>query len=183
MIRWSIRGIEAWQGAVILTSWHSDILAAAALIVHMGRAGEVYAPIVREYGTSTLMTAFVKSLGMNAIFIPPYEQALARHEALLHLIPLLRQGNSLFFAADGHRPPARVPQDEPPWLALEAGVPLLPFACHISPALRLPTWDKKWLPLPGSRISVGVSAPLTDAITAADVARRLDSAYHTARQP
>lgn len=181
MFRWSITGMQTWQSAAILTSWHSDILAAAALIVHMGRANEVYAPIVREYGTSTSMTAFVKTLGMNATFIPPYEQAEARREALLALIPLLREGYSLFFAADGHRAPARVPRDEPPWLAAEANVPLLPFACHVSPAMRLPTWDKKWLPLPGSRISVAVAEPLIGNSPGADVAHHLESAYHQAK--
>jgi lysophospholipid acyltransferase (LPLAT)-like uncharacterized protein len=165
-----------------MTCWHGEILLAAALVRHLGRASELVAPMVREYGTPRAMARFIRWVGLELIYIPPYEAGEARREAMTDtLIPLLRSGKSLFFAADGHRAPAHVPQDEPLWLARAAGVPLLPFACAATPALTLPTWDRKRLPLPNSHVAFAVSGALAEGATPAELAETLATLGERAR--
>jgi lysophospholipid acyltransferase (LPLAT)-like uncharacterized protein len=154
LMRWSIDGLDHWDRASVLTCWHGEILLAAALVRHVGRAAQVVAPMVREYGTPRLMARFIRLVGLDLHYIPPYEAGDARREAMARtLIPLLHSGKSIFFAADGHRGPAREPQSDPLWLAREAGVPLLPFACAAAPALTLTTWDSKHVPLPTASLT------------------------------
>src|SRR5690606_37127283 len=145
---------------------------------HVGRAAQVVAPMVREYGTSRAMARFIRLVGLDLVYIPPYEAGEARQQAMAEtLIPLLHSGKSVFFAADGHRAPAFEPQEDPLWLARTANVPLLPFACRADPAITLPTWDKKRVPLPFSRLSVTIGAPLPAAATRDELARRLGGRY------
>lgn len=165
-MKWHIEGLHHWQTGSVLTCWHSEILLAAALIRHVGRAQEVVAPMVREYGTPRLMARFIQWVGLNLVYIPPYEAGEARRTAMAEqLIPLLRAGKSVFFAADGHRAPAFTPREDPLWLAHTAAVPLLAFASIATPSLTLPTWDRKQLPLPTSQITTILSTSV-DSTTA-----------------
>ncbi len=158
-MKWNIEGLDLWQTGSVLTCWHSEILLAAALIRHVERAQEVVAPMVNSYGTPRLMAPFIQWVGLDLVMIPPYEAGDARRTAMAEqLIPLLHQGKSVFFAADGHRAPAFQPREDPIWLARTAGVPLLPFACKASPSLTLPTWDRKQLPLPVGEMHVLLSS-------------------------
>jgi lysophospholipid acyltransferase (LPLAT)-like uncharacterized protein len=173
-MNWHLEGLSHWQTGSILTCWHGEILLAAALVRHVERANEVVAPMVRDYGTPRLMARFIEWVGLNLVYIPPYEAGEARRSAMAEtLIPLLNAGKSIFFAADGHRAPAHHPQEDPLWLARTAQVPLLPFACSATPAIPLPTWDRKQLPLPTSRISVILDSPFPTDSTPHQLATRL----------
>lgn len=165
-MRWTIEGLEQWQRGSVLTCWHGDLFLAAALVRHLGRASEVIAPMVREYGTPRAMALFIRQLGLQLAYIPPYEAGEARRQAMATtLIPQMAAGKSAFFAADGHRAPARQPQSDPLWLAHTAAVPLLTMAFTATPALILPTWDSKILPLPFSRITVTIHAIAPETLT------------------
>lgn len=157
---WRLSGFEAWDQGAVLVCWHGEIMLGAALLLHLGRASDCCAPIVPEYGQSALMTEFVHQLGLQPIHVPGYERPDERQRALKRLIPRLQAGQSLFLAADGHRAPAYVVKHDPLWLAASAGVPLLPVAFAARPALTLPTWDRKIIPLPRSRVAAVMGKPL-----------------------
>lgn len=157
---WRLSGFEAWTRGAVLVCWHGEIMLGAALLLRMGRTSECWAPIVPEYGQSGLMTEFVHQLGLQPIDVPGYERPDERQAALERLMPRLRGGQSVFLAADGHRAPAHVVRHDPIWLAARAGVPLLPVALAARPALTLPTWDRKVIPLPYSRVAAVMGKPL-----------------------
>lgn len=159
-LRWRLAGLERWQGGAVLTCWHGELVLGAALLLHLGRAGECLAPLVREYGQSGPMGDFARALGLTPVPVLGYEEPEARRSALAALVPALRAGQSVFLAADGHRAPARVPRPDPLWLAAQAGVPLLPLALAAHPALTLPTWDRKTLSLPRSRAALVIAEPM-----------------------
>jgi len=179
-MKWHLEGLTHWPAGSILTCWHSEILLAAALVRYVERAQEVVAPMVREYGTPRLMAQFIQWVGLDLVYIPPYEAGEARRAAMAErLIPLLHAGKSLFLAADGHRAPAHHPQEDPLWLARVANAPLIPFACTATPALTLPTWDRKQVPLPTSQVCVMLSPPLPLESTPTQLATRLQHLHTT----
>lgn len=183
-MNWQIEGLEHWQGGSVLTCWHGEILLAAALVRHLARANEVVAPMVREYGTPRLMARFIEWVGLTLVYLPPYEAGQQRREVMAErLIPLLHAGKSIFFAADGHRAPARRAQEDPIWVAHSAGVPLLPFAAIATPVVTLPTWDQKQLPLPTSRIRVILDRPFPADDNTDQLATRLQHLHTKAIYP
>lgn len=183
-MKWHIEGLHHWQTGSVLTCWHREILLAAALIRHVGRAQEVVAPMVREYGTPRLMARFIQWVGLNLVYIPPYEAGEARRTVMAaELIPLLRAGKSVFFAADGHCAPAFEPQEDPLWLARTAGAPLHAFASTAIPALTLPTWDRKQVPLPLGQITTILSASLASTTTPSQLATCLQHLHTIAGSP
>lgn len=179
-MQWHIEGLHHWQSGSVLVCWHGEILLAAALVRHVNRANEVVAPMVSEYGTPRLMARFIRWVGLDLTYIPPYEAGAARRTAMSEtLIPRLQAGKSVFFAADGHRAPARVPREDPLWLAQTAGVSLIPFACSAIPSLTVPTWDQKQVPLPMSHIHIAIGSSLPPSATPAQLATELQHLHKT----
>jgi lysophospholipid acyltransferase (LPLAT)-like uncharacterized protein len=91
--------------------------------------------------------------------------------ALNQLVPLLQQGASTFINPDGPYGPAQVVKNGVLELALRSGLPVLAIRVTCSRALRLPTWDRKFLPLPGSRISFEYSSPIQVTATSLESVR------------
>lgn len=175
-LRWRLAGLERWQGGVVLACWHGELVLGAALLLHLGRAEECLAPLVREYGQSGPMGDFARALGLTPLVVPGYEEPEARRAALATLVPALRTGRSVFLAADGHRAPRYFPRSDPLWLAAQAGVPLLPLALAAHPFVTLPTWDRKVLPLPSSRAALAIAEPMDGSEEEAALAERLAAA-------
>jgi lysophospholipid acyltransferase (LPLAT)-like uncharacterized protein len=65
-------------------------------------------------------------------------------------VELLRQGYSMMVALDGPAGPPHVLRKGALHMACQAGVPLVPLRFRCSLGVRLPSWDGKWLPLPGA---------------------------------
>ena len=79
--------------------------------------------------------------------------------ALQQLVSLLEQGSSTFLNPDGPYGPALVVKDGVLDLAQQTGLPIVAIRICCSQALRLPTWDRKLIPLPGSRVDLIYSSP------------------------
>jgi lysophospholipid acyltransferase (LPLAT)-like uncharacterized protein len=80
--------------------------------------------------------------------------------ALAALAPEVRGGRATFLNPDGpHGPPRRV-KDGVLSLSEATGAPVVAARFDCSRALRLPTWDGKLIPLPGSRVRVTWSEPV-----------------------
>jgi lysophospholipid acyltransferase (LPLAT)-like uncharacterized protein len=76
------------------------------------------------------------------------------------LVVLLRRGYSTVFLPDGPHGPPRVLKKGVLHVALESAVPIVPLRLTASAGARLPTWDRKWLPLPFSRLELHVGTPI-----------------------
>jgi lysophospholipid acyltransferase (LPLAT)-like uncharacterized protein len=99
--------------------------------------------------------------------------------ALAALAPEVRAGLPTFLNPDGPHGPARRVKDGVLLLSEESGAPVIPLRFSFSRALRLPTWERKLVPLPFSTVTVTYGAPLR--VTAATreacreaIARHLD---------
>ncbi|MBS2030994.1 MAG: DUF374 domain-containing protein [Deltaproteobacteria bacterium] len=86
--------------------------------------------------------------------------------ALAALGPKVQAGQSTFLNPDGPHGPAHVVRDGVLDLSIATGAPVLALRLTCSGAIRIPTWDRKVIPLPFSRIDVH-HAPLR-VVTAAD---------------
>jgi lysophospholipid acyltransferase (LPLAT)-like uncharacterized protein len=83
----------------------------------------------------------------------------------LHLARALRRGVSIALAADGPRGPAGVAKPGAMELALISGAPVYPLAFSASRSVRLSSWDRLMVPLPGSRVVCVVGEPLLPTAT------------------
>ncbi len=74
--------------------------------------------------------------------------------ALAALIPSVRAGKPTFLNPDGPYGPAHRVKDGVLDLSVATGVRVLAMRFEHSAAIRLPTWDRKLIPLPFSRVEV-----------------------------
>ena len=81
--------------------------------------------------------------------------------AVDRLAECLRSGHSTAISPDGPAGPPGVLKKGVLHLALKSGVPVVPVRLSTSAALTLPTWDRKRVPLPFSRITVRFGEPVT----------------------
>jgi len=81
-------------------------------------------------------------------------------EAANDLVGLLCQGWSTVISPDGPYGPQRVLKKGVLHIALKSGVPILPVRFIVSRTFVLPSWDRKLLPLPFSRLTVFIGDPI-----------------------
>jgi lysophospholipid acyltransferase (LPLAT)-like uncharacterized protein len=79
--------------------------------------------------------------------------------ALDRIVSLLKAGCSTALAVDGPGGPAHVLKRGALDMALQSGVELVAIRFEYERAIRLPGWDHKFVPLPGTRVRVIESAP------------------------
>ncbi len=133
--------------------WHKDFLYVLdhfrrrRIIVMVSRSkdGELVARVLHRLGYRTARGS----------------SSAGGREALHDVIRHLRDGWGAALIADGPRGPARKAKAGCILAAKASGAPILPFGCHIEPALRMRNWDGTQVPLPGSRIVVAYGEPLS----------------------
>ena len=76
------------------------------------------------------------------------------------LTELVKDGASTVITPDGPKGPPEVLKKGVLHIAAGSGVPVVPVRLNASPAIRLPTWEGKFLPLPFSRIVVTFEEPI-----------------------
>jgi lysophospholipid acyltransferase (LPLAT)-like uncharacterized protein len=80
--------------------------------------------------------------------------------ALAVVIEAVKDGRATFLNPDGPHGPAHVVKDGVLEIARLSGQPVTALSFGYRGAVRLPTWDRKWLPLPFGAVVVRWSAPL-----------------------
>ena len=126
---------------------------------------------------------FLRWMGVRALFLG--SSGHGGRAALAALAPAVRSGLSTFLNPDGPHGPARQVKDGVLALSETTGAPIVALRFRCSRALRLPTWDGKLVPLPGSRVVVTWSEPVVvtaerrEACRAA-IARHLEGARDAA---
>jgi lysophospholipid acyltransferase (LPLAT)-like uncharacterized protein len=91
--------------------------------------------------------------------------------ALEKVADFLRDGCSTSLAVDGPAGPPRQLKRGALDLALATGRPLVAIRFEYQRAVRVPGWDRKWLPLPGSAVGAVESAPIFAVHGGAEAAR------------
>lgn len=80
--------------------------------------------------------------------------------ALVELRRVLESGRSVGIAVDGPKGPFGAIRDGVAQLAALTGCAVVPLSASPGAALRLRTWDRTVVPLPGSRVRLRVGSPL-----------------------
>jgi len=143
------RGGEAFIGAM----WHEDIGFFAdhfrgtrfTVLASRSRDGEIAARVAHQLGLRTVRGSSWRG----------------GEEALEQMIERVRRGECVGFVADGPRGPAHVAKIGPVIAAKLSGRPIVPIACAMRGAIRLPSWDRTRIPLPFARIAVRAGDPIT----------------------
>ena len=93
--------------------------------------------------------------------------------ALVALRRVLEGGGAVGIAVDGPKGPFGEVRDGVAQLARLTGRPIMPLVAEAPHALRLHTWDRTVVPLPGSRVAVRMGSPLLagDGEPDAEIAR------------
>ncbi len=132
--------------------WHQYFLFAIELVAgrkvlfmsSRSRDGELSARLLRRMGHGVVRGS--SSAGGSA--------------ALRELTRFLANGFAAVMVPDGPRGPARVSKPGCVMAARDAGVPLLPFGCALSPSKRLRNWDRSAIPLPFCKLVLGYGDPI-----------------------
>jgi lysophospholipid acyltransferase (LPLAT)-like uncharacterized protein len=82
------------------------------------------------------------------------------HEGFVGLLRTLRRGRHVGLAVDGPRGPFGTIHDGVLLLALRASVPIIPLTVAGRGCLRLDTWDRTLVPMPGARLTVAAGLPM-----------------------
>jgi hypothetical protein len=138
--------------STVYAFWHGQQLALAGL------GARPTAVLVSWSKDGTLQSGVMRALGLSVV-----RGSSSRGGAvgLRRLLAEMANGKDLAFAVDGPRGPRAHPKPGAAFAAKKAGARLVPIAAAASPQLRLPrTWDDFRLPLPFSRVTVIMGAPV-----------------------
>ncbi len=124
----------------------------AAFLVSPSMDGEIAARIVESFGGQVLRGSATRT------------GAKAMRDLYL---AISQQGLSPANTPDGSRGPIYEFKPGAVMISQMSGVPMLPLACAASHAMHLNTWDKFMIPMPFSRVTIKVGAPVVAAKKAA----------------
>jgi 3-deoxy-D-manno-octulosonic-acid transferase len=150
------------DGQAVLVFWHEYNLAAVAVM--LARRGDLRHVSFSTRGFRGLViTSLLDGVGVRAIPLP--DEGADRAEARALTVAMARladQGYSLVVTPDGPFGPYRAAKPGAAMVARAAGLPILPLAFRLRPALRLRRrWDRQLVPLPFGRIRIVEGEPLS----------------------
>lgn len=148
------------QDQVVLACWHEYNLAAAAAAHRLRRHRHHVSFSTRTF-RGEVMDAMLAALDAGSVPLPPPHERGEAARLSLEMARLGREGASLVVSPDGPLGPYRRAKPGALIVARESGLPLLPWAVAVKPALRLTgRWDRHILPLPFSRMRVEEAEPI-----------------------
>lgn len=139
-------------GAVIYACLHRDILPCLLFV-------EAARPCLLVSGSDdgAILVRALRGTGFGFVRGATGERGA---RALVELRRVLAQGRPVGIAVDGPKGPFGEIRDGVGQLAALTGRAVVPLAALPGPALRLRTWDRTVVPLPGSRVRLRVGTPL-----------------------
>ncbi|HYC77320.1 MAG TPA: DUF374 domain-containing protein, partial [Planctomycetota bacterium] len=165
------------HGGFVLAVWHEAIMAALG---HEVRRGAV--ALVSPGADGSFAARLVAPSGVAAVRGSSSRGGAAGALALLRAP---RRGGALVVTPDGPRGPRRVAQEGAAFVASRAGLPIVPLGVAARGALRLKSWDRFLIPLPGAAVRLRFGAPLAAPIDAdrerlAETTRRVETELRAA---
>ena len=139
--------------------WHQDSVFAVdffrgrkiVVMVSRSRDGDLASRILHRLGYRTVRGS----------------SSAGGREALTELNSYVRRGWGSAIIADGPRGPAKRAKPGCVLASRNTGVPIIPVACSVRPALRMPNWDRTVIPAPYSRIVAAFGEPFQVPLRAA----------------
>jgi hypothetical protein len=160
-------------GPAIYCTWHNRL--ALCLVAYWDY-------VAKQRGTPGLaaMVSASKDGGfltgvLECFRVQPVRGSSSRRgpQALLELTTWAERGYDLAITPDGPRGPCYVVQEGVMSLAQITGLPIVPFAYHLSWKLRVKSWDRFQIPLPFSRCDMNFGPPVTVPREATDAEREV----------
>jgi len=125
--------------------WHQDLPACLAAFKHKN-----IAVLISQSGDGSKFAKLAESLGYNV-----FRGSSSKGQSeVKHLLKALKNGNSAGMALDGPKGPALIAKPGAKWLSERAKTPLVEVKVKYGHAIRLKSWDKTFIPLPFSKISI-----------------------------
>lgn len=151
---------EAARGPVIFTVWHNRLplcLIVYRLLLPIRHRPHRLAALVSASRDGAVVARILELFGVQ-----PVRGSTSRRgpQALLELTTWGQRGYDLALTPDGPRGPCYVAQPGPILLARLTGLPVIPVSYQLSWRIRLNTWDRFQIPLPGGRWAIRVGAPV-----------------------
>jgi lysophospholipid acyltransferase (LPLAT)-like uncharacterized protein len=156
------------EGPAIIAIFHGD---QAPLLHAHGRLGIV--GMASQSRDGELLAQLIRRLGYGVIRGSTSRGGMGALRAALRCV---EDGQSPALAVDGPRGPARVPQLGALHLAARTQCPVVYMVAHASWALRLRSWDRFVVPLPGAAVTIGygrMDPPSTDRASVEAAAEEL----------
>lgn len=135
--------------------WHENVWSLFIFLLSSGR-GHVWMQHPARY-----MKGVHNVLALMRVRIILGSRGEEGRQAADQVAEAVRVGASTAVAPDGPGGPVRVLKRGVLHVAVKSGVPVTPLAFRHGAALRAATWDRKWIALPFSRITVEVGDPVT----------------------
>lgn len=145
-------------GPVILCFWHNRILGitfAYNAIYPGGRRGVTVLTSPSKDGE--ILARLVGAFRMGAVRGSSSRRGF---QAQRELVRLVREGRDIAITPDGPRGPKYTLGPGVVQLAQATGAPVLPLHARFSRCVRMKTWDGFIIPLPFSKVSVTIGAPV-----------------------
>lgn len=140
----------------IWVCWHEFNLVAIAVYARLRkRHGFAFVP---RGPVGATVAAWIAGSGLAPM---PVDGGARDGLVLRRMRDAMAGGGDIVIAVDGPAGPRRRLRPGALWLAMAAGAPVIAFASAATPAIRIPRWDRHLVPLPGARIAVAMSAPMT----------------------
>ena len=134
------------EGPAVVAIWHADQMSLLAL-----HARDDIAGLASQSKDGQWLASVIAHLGYRVFRGSTSRGALG---ALRTAMWLIDKGISPALAVDGPRGPCGKPQPGAIGLAQKTQRPVLFIACHAHPAIRLGSWDRFTVPLPGARLRI-----------------------------
>jgi lysophospholipid acyltransferase (LPLAT)-like uncharacterized protein len=168
VVHLQILGVEGiadrWRQGLpsVLAFWHGRSIMLPFLQPHAAACGAEVWIMNSPHRDGQIVSRALERFGIRCTEGSSSRGAVA---GTLHLARALRRGVSIALAADGPRGPAGVAKPGAMELASISGTPVYPLAISASRSVRLGSWDRLMIPLPGSRVVCVVGEPLLPAAT------------------
>ncbi|HEY6231124.1 MAG TPA: lysophospholipid acyltransferase family protein [Pyrinomonadaceae bacterium] len=168
-IRWQVEGWENWEAATaagqvpIYTFWHNRIFTGTYFWRQRGIVVMTSQSFDGEY-----IARFIQRFGYGAVRGSSTRGAVG---AIVEMARLMRAGLPTGFSIDGPKGPRYIAKMGAVLLAKKTGQPILPFTFNPRRFWEAKgSWDGLQVPLPFSRVSVRIAAPIYVSADANDEA-------------
>ncbi len=150
----NVKEALAYDGPVIITSWHGMTMMVAAFIRRYMDPNSIVAITPDDHNGRTLKV-FGRRLGVEVFIMNIYDDStLGIGRKLVDLMKVMISGKNFLIHPDGPFGPAYKIKPGIIYLAKKTKAMILPLGCYCRHAYHIPRWDRYTLPLPFSKIHV-----------------------------
>ena len=137
----------------IYTFWHGRML----YFPYLYRFQNKHHILASPSKDGEIIGNLLKIYGFNIVWGSTFKKGA---KALLNLIRVIKNGDSVVLIADGSRGPAFKAQDGAIKIAKLTGIPIVPMTYSVSRKKVLSSWDRFVIPYPFSKIAVKYGEPV-----------------------